>query len=80
MELRHQQCNTAEKLDSKGKALWICLETFNNSGQSHIFLELLEDQEALLNIKGFQGLFKHKQLVLCIVVNKNIYASISNYI
>ena len=38
-----------------------------------MFLELLEDQEALHN---FQGLFKHKQLVLCIVVNKNKYASI----
>lgn len=32
---------------------WICLETFSEEGQSHIYLELLEDEEALYNTSGF---------------------------
>lgn len=45
---------------------WICLETSNETGQCHIYLELLEDQKALYNIIGFLNnwsLLKPKQAI-----------------
>ena len=53
MGLCQQQCNTAEKIDSKVKALWICLETFNNSGQVTCFWNCWRIRKHFITSKGY---------------------------